>query len=118
MVLLGPIACGEVRECIASVDESAATRKSAPVIPEAGGDRGMVKGGKKVLSDWIKVRVLANPGERFLNHMVILMEEAHRQETPTETARIILLSALTIIFLVIIISHKVCEIYSTVISNS
>jgi len=99
MVLFGPIACGELRECIASVGESAATQKSTPVIPEADGDRGVVKGGKKVLSDWIKVRVIANPEERFLDHMSGLVEGAHRQKTPTETACTILLSALTILFI-------------------
>jgi len=97
---------GEVIEGIASVDESAITGESAPVIREAGGDRSAVTGGTRVLSDWIKVRVTSNPGESFLDHMIALVEGAYRQKTPNEIALTILLSALTIIFLVVIITLK------------
>jgi K+-transporting ATPase ATPase B chain len=102
---------GEVIEGIASVDESAITGESAPVIREAGGDRSAVTGGTRVLSDWIKVRVTANPGESFLDHMIALVEGAHRQKTPNEIALTILLSALTIIFLVVIITLKSFGLY-------
>jgi K+-transporting ATPase ATPase B chain len=102
---------GEVIEGIASVDESAITGESAPVIREAGGDRSAVTGGTRVLSDWIKVRVTANPGESFLDHMIALVEGAHRQKTPNEIALTILLSALTIVFLVVIITLKFFGIY-------
>jgi K+-transporting ATPase ATPase B chain len=102
---------GEVVEGIASVDESAITGESAPVIREAGGDRSAVTGGTRVLSDWIKVRVTANPGESFLDHMIALVEGAHRQKTPNEIALTILLSALTIIFLVVIITLKFFGLY-------
>jgi K+-transporting ATPase ATPase B chain len=102
---------GEVIEGIASVDESAITGESAPVIREAGGDRSAVTGGTRVLSDWIKVQVTANPGESFLDHMIALVEGAHRQKTPNEIALTILLSALTIIFLVVMITLKFFGIY-------
>jgi len=102
---------GEVIEGIASVDESAITGESAPVIREAGGDRSAVTGGTRVLSDWIKVSVTANPGESFLDHMIALVEGAHRQKTPNEIALTILLSALTIVFLVVIITLKFFGIY-------
>jgi len=102
---------GEVIEGIASVDESAITGESAPVIREAGGDRSAVTGGTRVLSDWIKVSVTANPGESFLDHMIALVEGAHRQKTPNEIALTILLSALTIIFLVVMITLKFFGIY-------
>jgi K+-transporting ATPase ATPase B chain len=103
---------GEVTEGIASVDESAITGESAPVIREAGGDRSAVTGGTRVLSDWIKVRVTSNPGESFLDHMIALVEGAHRQKTPNEIALTILLSALTIIFLVVIITLKFFGLYT------
>ncbi|MGE5398234.1 MAG: potassium-transporting ATPase subunit KdpB [Chitinophagales bacterium] len=90
---------GEVIEGIASVDESVITGESAPVIRESGGDRSSVTGGSKVLSDWIKVRISANPGESFLDHMISLVEGAKRQKTPNEVALTILLVGLTIIFL-------------------
>ena len=90
---------GEVVEGIASVDESAVTGESAPVIRESGGDRSSVTGGTKVLSDWIKVQITANPGETFLDHMISLVEGASRQKTPNEIALTILLVGLTIIFL-------------------
>ena len=83
---------GEVIEGVASVDESAITGESAPVIREAGGDRSAVTGGTKVLSDWIKVRITSNPGETFLDRMIALVEGATRQKTPNEIALSILLS--------------------------
>ncbi len=90
---------GEVIEGIASVDESAITGESAPVIRESGGDRSSVTGGTRVLSDWLIVRVGANPGETFLDRMIALVEGAKRQKTPNEIALDILLAALTIVFL-------------------
>jgi K+-transporting ATPase ATPase B chain len=91
---------GEIIEGIASVDESAITGESAPVIREAGGDRSSVIGGTRVLSDWIKVRVSTNPGETFLDRMIALVEGAKRQKTPNEIALTILLISLTMVFLV------------------
>ncbi len=105
---------GEIVEGVATVDESAITGESAPVIREAGGDRSAVTGGTKVLSDWIKVRVTADPGESFLDHMISLVEGARRQKTPNEIALTILLSALTIIFLVAIMTLRPFAIYSNV----
>ena len=90
---------GEVIEGAASVDESAITGESAPVIREAGGDFGSVTGGTRVLSDWIVVRVSVNPGEAFLDRMIAMVEGAKRQKTPNEIALTILLVALTIVFL-------------------
>ncbi len=90
---------GEVIEGIASVDESAITGESAPVIRESGGDRDAVTGGTRVLSDWIVVRITSNPGESFLDKMIALVEGAKRQKTPNEIALSILLAAMTIIFL-------------------
>src|SRR5215468_7866988 len=90
---------GEVVEGIASVDESAITGESAPVIRESGGDRSAVTGGTKVLSDWLVVKISANPGETFLDRMIEMVEGAKRQKTPNELALAILLAALTIIFL-------------------
>src|SRR5512136_414910 len=90
---------GEVIEGIASVDESAVTGESAPVIRESGGDRSAVTGGTRLLSDWLVVRVTADPGESFLEHMIALVEGARRQKTPNEIALNILLAAFTIIFL-------------------
>ncbi len=103
---------GEIIEGIATVDESAITGESAPVIREAGGDRSAVTGGTRVLSDYIKVRVTANPGESFLDRMISLVEGAQRQKTPNEIALTILLSALTIIFLVVILTLKFFGLYS------
>ncbi|MEN6441983.1 MAG: potassium-transporting ATPase subunit KdpB [Syntrophobacter sp.] len=105
---------GEISEGVATVDESAITGESAPVIREAGGDRSAVTGGTRVLSDWIKVRVTADPGESFLDHMIRLVEGATRQKTPNEIALTILLSALTIIFLLAIMTFKFFGIYSNV----
>jgi K+-transporting ATPase ATPase B chain len=90
---------GEVIEGVASVDESAITGESAPVIRESGGDRSSVTGGTRVLSDWLVVRITANPGETFLDRMIGLVEGAKRQKTPNEIALDILLAAMTIIFL-------------------
>jgi K+-transporting ATPase ATPase B chain len=103
---------GEIIEGAATVDESAITGESAPVIREAGGDRTGVTGGTKVLSDQIKIRVTANPGESFLDRMISLVEGAKRQKTPNEIALTILLSALTIIFLIVIIALKPMGEYS------
>jgi potassium-transporting ATPase ATP-binding subunit len=97
---------GEIIEGAASVNESAITGESAPVIREAGGDRSAVTGGTTVLSDQIKVRVTANPGESFMDRMIGLIEGAKRQKTPNEIALSILLSALTIIFMVVCITLK------------
>ncbi len=105
---------GEITEGIATVDESAITGESAPVIREAGGDRSAVTGGTRVLSDQIKIRVTANPGESFLDRMIGLVEGAQRQKTPNEIALAILLSALTIIFLAAITTLKFFGIYSGV----
>jgi K+-transporting ATPase ATPase B chain len=90
---------GEVIEGVASVDESAITGESAPVIRESGGDRSAVTGGTRVLSDWLVVRITANPGEAFLDRMIAMVEGAKRQKTPNEIALNILLAGFTIIFL-------------------
>ena len=89
---------GEIIDGVASVDESAITGESAPVIRESGGDRSAVTGGTRVLSDWIKVRVTSDPGHTFLDRMIALVEGAERQKTPNEIALNILLAGLTIIF--------------------
>src|SRR5262245_23023275 len=104
---------GEIIEGAATVNESAITGESAPVIREAGGDRSAVTGGTTVLSDEIKCRVTANPGESFMDRMIGLIEGAKRQKTPNEIALNILLSALTIIFLIVIITLKPFVIYTT-----
>jgi K+-transporting ATPase ATPase B chain len=103
---------GEVIEGVASVDESAITGESAPVIREAGGDRSAVTGGTKVLSDWIKVKITSNPGETFLDRMIALVEGATRQKTPNEIALSILLSGLTIIFLLAVVTLQPFAMYS------
>ncbi|XGA71593.1 potassium-transporting ATPase subunit KdpB [Chitinibacter sp. SCUT-21] len=95
---------GEVVEGVASVDESAITGESAPVIREGGGDFSAVTGGTRVLSDWIVARVTANPGEAFLDRMIAMVEGAKRQKTPNEIALTILLVALTIVFLVVTVT--------------
>jgi len=95
---------GEVIEGVASVDESAITGESAPVIRESGGDFSSVTGGTRVLSDWLVVRVSANPGETFLDRMISMVEGAKRQKTPNEIALTILLVALTIVFLVVTVT--------------
>ncbi len=105
---------GEIIEGAATVDESAITGESAPVIREAGGDRSSVTGGTKVLSDEIKVRISANPGESFIDRMIGLIEGAKRQKTPNEIALTILLSALTIIFLLVCVTLLPYGVYSGV----
>jgi K+-transporting ATPase ATPase B chain len=102
---------GEVIEGIATVDESAITGESAPVIRESGGDRSAVTGGTRVLSDRITVLVTANPGESFLDHMIALVEGANRRKTPNEIALTILLSALSIIFTAAVITLKFFGMY-------
>jgi K+-transporting ATPase ATPase B chain len=103
---------GEIIEGVASVDESAITGESAPVIREAGGDRSAVTGGTRVLSDQIKVKVTSNPGETFLDRMIALVEGAERQKTPNEIALNILLAGLTIIFLLAVVTLQPFAIYS------
>ena len=103
---------GEVIEGIASVNESAVTGESAPVIRESGGDRSAVTGGTRVLSDWLVVRVTANPGEGFLDRMISLVEGARRQKTPNEIALNILLAAFTIVFLVVCMTLLPFSLYS------
>ena len=103
---------GEVIEGVASVDESAITGESAPVIRESGGDRSAVTGGTRVLSDEIKVRITSNPGETFLDRMICLVEGASRQKTPNEIALNILLAGLTIIFLLAVGTLQPFAIYS------
>jgi K+-transporting ATPase ATPase B chain len=103
---------GEVIEGVASVDESAITGESAPVIREAGGDRSAVTGGTRVLSDRIKVRITSNPGETFLDRMIALVEGAERQKTPNEIALNILLAGLTLIFLLAVVTLQPLALYS------
>jgi K+-transporting ATPase ATPase B chain len=103
---------GEIVEGVASVDESAITGESAPVIREAGGDRSAVTGGTRVLSDQIKIRITSNPGETFLDRMIALVEGAERQKTPNEIALNILLAGLTIIFLLAVVTLQPFAIYS------
>ena len=103
---------GEVIEGVASVDESAITGESAPVIREAGGDRSAVTGGTRVLSDVISVRISSNPGETFLDRMIALVEGAERQKTPNEIALNILLAGLTIIFLLAVVTLQPFATYS------
>jgi potassium-transporting ATPase ATP-binding subunit len=103
---------GEIIEGIASVDESAITGESAPVIRESGGDRSAVTGGTRVLSDHIVVRITSDPGETFLDRMIALVEGAARQKTPNEVALNILLAGLTIIFLIVIVTLQPYAIYS------
>src|SRR3989441_1130178 len=104
---------GEIVEGVASVDESAITGESAPVIREAGGDRSAVTGGTRVLSDQIKIRITSNPGETFLDRMIALVEGAERQKTPNEIALNILLAGLTIIFLLAVVTLQPFAIYSS-----
>ena len=103
---------GDVVEGIATVDESAITGESAPVIRESGGDRSAVTGGTRVLSDEIVVRITAKPGETFLDRMIALVEGADRQKTPNEIALSILLAGLTIIFLLAVVTLQPFAIYS------
>jgi K+-transporting ATPase ATPase B chain len=103
---------GEIEEGIASVDESAITGESAPVIRESGGDRSAVTAGTKVLSDWLKVRITAGPGQTFLDRMIALVEGAERKKTPNEIALSILLAMFTIIFLIVVVALQPFAIYS------
>jgi len=109
---------GEIISGAATVDESAITGESAPVIREAGGDRSAVTGGTRVLSDEIKIQITANPGEGFLDRMIALVEGASRQKTPNEIALTILLAALTIVFLLAVVTLKPLGIYSGVIFSN
>ncbi|RTL10591.1 MAG: K(+)-transporting ATPase subunit B [Neisseriaceae bacterium] len=109
---------GEVIEGCASVDESAITGESAPVIRESGGDFCSVTGGTKVLSDWIIVQISVNPGESFLDRMIGMVEGAKRQKTPNEIALSILLTALTIIFLLVVVTLLPMSIYSVNANHS
>jgi potassium-transporting ATPase ATP-binding subunit len=103
---------GEIVEGVASVDESAITGESAPVIREAGGDRSAVTGGTRVLSDYIRIKITSNPGETFLDRMIALVEGAERQKTPNEIALNILLAGLTIVFLLAVVTLQPFAIYS------
>ena len=105
---------GEVIEGIASVDESAITGESAPVIRESGGDRSAVTGGTRVISDRIVIRVTQEKGNAFLDRMIAMVEGARRQKTPNEIALTILLAALTFIFLLVCVTLKPFGIYSGV----
>ena len=108
---------GDVIDGVASVDESAITGESAPVVRASGGDRSSVTGGTKVLSDWLIVRISANPGETFLDRMIAMVEGARRQRTPNEIALSILLSALTLIFLVAVATLLPFSSYAVASSN-
>jgi K+-transporting ATPase ATPase B chain len=108
---------GEVIEGIASVNESAVTGESAPVIRESGGDRSAVTGGTRILSDWLVVRVTANPGEGFLDRMISLVEGAKRQKTPNEIALNILLAAFTIVFLAVCMTLLPFSLYSVNVNH-
>ena len=103
---------GEILAGIASVDESAITGESAPVIREAGGDRSAVTGGTRVVSDWIRVKITSKPGESFLDRMIAMVEGAERQKTPNEIALNILLAGMTIIFLIVVVTLEPFMIYS------
>jgi K+-transporting ATPase ATPase B chain len=103
---------GEIIDGVASVDESAITGESAPVIRESGGDRSAVTGGTRVLSDWIKVRIMSDPGHTFLDRMIALVEGADRQKTPNEVALNILLAGLTIVFLIAVVTLQPFAAYS------
>lgn len=109
---------GQVIEGIATVNESAVTGESAPVIRESGGDRDSVTGGTQVISDWLIVRITTNPGESFLDRMISLVEGAKRQKTPNELALTILLAALTMVFLVVCVTLLPLSIYSVNATNS
>ena len=103
---------GEIMEGVASVDESAITGESAPVIRESGGDRSAVTGGTRVISDWIKVRVTSDPGHSFLDRMIALVEGAERQKTPNEIALNILLAVLTLVFLLVVVTLQPFALYA------
>ena len=103
---------GEVIEGVASVDESAITGESAPVVRESGGDRSSVTGGTRVISDWLVIQVKTLPGQSFLDRMIAMVEGAQRQKTPNEIALAILLAALTLIFLLVVATLLPYSIYS------
>lgn len=109
---------GEVVEGVASVDESAITGESAPVIRESGGDFSGVTGGTRVLSDWLVVKVTANPGETFLDRMIAMVEGAKRKKTPNEIALTILLVALTIVFLVVTVTLLPFSLYAVEVAHA
>jgi K+-transporting ATPase ATPase B chain len=109
---------GEVIEGIASVNESAITGESAPVIRESGGDRSSVTGGTVVLSDWLVIRISANPGESFLDRMINLVEGATRQKTPNEIALAILLAGLTLVFLMVCVALLPFSLYSVIAAKA
>jgi K+-transporting ATPase ATPase B chain len=109
---------GEVVEGVASVDESAITGESAPVIRESGGDFSAVTGGTRVLSDWLVVKVTANPGETFLDRMIAMVEGAKRKKTPNEIALTILLVALTIVFLVVTVTLLPFSLYAVEVAKA
>jgi K+-transporting ATPase ATPase B chain len=109
---------GTVIEGVASVDESAITGESAPVIRESGGDFSSVTGGTRVLSDWIVVRITTNPGETFLDRMIAMVEGAKRQKTPNEIALTILLVAMTLIFMFVIVTLLPYSLYSVEIAKT
>ena len=109
---------GEVIEGVASVDESAITGESAPVIRESGGDFNAVTGGTRVLSDWLVVRITTNPGETFLDRMIAMVESAKRQKTPNEIALTILLVALTLIFMFVIVTLLPFSLYSVEVAKA
>lgn len=105
---------GEVIEGVASVDESAITGESAPVVRESGGDFCSVTGGTTVVSDWLKIRITSDPGNSFLDRMIALVEGASRKKTPNEIALNTLLVSLTIIFLIVIVTLYPMAVYSGV----
>src|ERR1700733_4154591 len=109
---------GEVIEGVASVDEGAITGESAPVIRESGGDFASVTGGTRVLSDWLVVRVTVNPGETFLDRMISMVEAAKRQKTPNEIALTILLVALTLVFLIVIVTLLPFSLFAVDVSKA
>ncbi len=109
---------GEVIEGLASVDESAITGESAPVIRESGGDFSSVTGGTRVLSDWLVVRITVNPGEAFIDRMIAMVEGAKRQKTPNEIALTILLVALTIVFLIVTVTLLPFSLYSVEVAKA
>lgn len=109
---------GEVIEGVASVDESAVTGESAPVVRESGGDRNAVTGGTRIVSDWLVIRVTAIAGQSFLDRMISMVEGAKRQKTPNEIALAILLAALTLIFLLVVSSLLPFSVYSVQASGS
>ena len=108
---------GEVIEGVASIDESAITGESAPVIRESGGDRSSVTGGTRVLSDWLIVKITTSPGETFIDRMISMVEGAKRQKTPNEIALNILLAALTLVFLLVTVTMLPFSAYGVMVSN-